>query len=61
MEFFLAVMGMVMIIEGLPWFAFPQKMKSYLEQMLKVPEGTLRGLGLFLMAAGMLLLHLGKR
>ena len=28
MEFFLCVIGMVMIIEGFPYFTFPEKMKS---------------------------------
>ena len=33
MKFFLCVIGMVMIVEGLPWFAFPEKMKRMLAMM----------------------------
>ena len=30
MKFFLSVIGMVMIVEGLPYFAFPDQIKVWL-------------------------------
>ena len=33
MRFFLCVIGMVMIVEGLPYFAFPQKMKAWMRKI----------------------------
>ncbi len=60
MEFFLCVFGMVMIIEGLPHFTFPSKMKSYMKQLSELPEKTLRILGLILMAIGLALVYFGK-
>jgi len=60
MKFFLSVIGMVMIIEGLPYFAFPEKMKSWMRQIQIMSDGTLRRMGLILMAAGLVLTYMGK-
>jgi uncharacterized protein YjeT (DUF2065 family) len=60
MEFFLCVIGMVMIVEGLPYFAFPDKMKTWIHKVLEMPEGTLRRLGLGLMLAGLALVYMGR-
>jgi uncharacterized protein YjeT (DUF2065 family) len=61
MEFILCVVGMVMIIEGLPYFAFPEKMKFWIQKILITPKGTLRRIGLVLMSIGMLLVYVGRR
>ncbi len=61
MEFFLCVIGMVMIIEGLPYFVFPEKMKAWILKVLELPEGTLRKFGLVLMVLGLGLVYMGKR
>ncbi len=60
MEFFLCVIGTVLIIEGLPYFAIPDKMKYFLMKMLEIPEADLRGVGLVMILAGILLLYLGR-
>ena len=60
MNFFLCVLGMVMIVEGLPYFAFPEKMKSWVQKMLETPENTLRRFGLALMITGLCLVYLGR-
>ena len=61
MDYFLCVIGMVMIIEGLPYFAFPEKMKHWVQKVLELPEGTLRRFGLVLMVTGLFLVYAGKR
>lgn len=61
MDFFLCVLGMVMIVEGLPYFAFPEKMKFWVQKMLEMPESTLRRFGLGLMLIGLWFVYLGKR
>jgi uncharacterized protein YjeT (DUF2065 family) len=61
MEFFLCVIGMVMVVEGIPYFAFPIKMKAWVEKVLEMPENTLRRIGLVLMISGMFLVYLGKK
>jgi uncharacterized protein YjeT (DUF2065 family) len=60
MEFFLCVLGMVMIIEGLPYFAFPEKMKSWVSKIMEMPDGTLRRFGITLMLLGLFLVYLGR-
>jgi hypothetical protein len=60
MKFFLCVLGMVMIIEGLPYFAVPEKMKNWMLQIQAMSNHALRRLGLVLMAVGLLLTYIGK-
>jgi uncharacterized protein YjeT (DUF2065 family) len=61
MDFFLCVLGMVMIIEGLPYFAFPEQMKFWVSKILEMPDAWLRRFGLVLMFTGLGLVYLGKR
>lgn len=61
MKFFLSVIGLVMVIEGLPYFAFPEKMKSWMNKILDMPAGTLRKFGFVLMLTGIWLVYMGKR
>ena len=61
MEFFLCVVGMVMIVEGLPYFAFPEKMKLVVKKFLEMPTGSMRKFGFVLMIFGLLLVFMGKR
>lgn len=61
MEFFLCVLGMVMIVEGIPYFAFPDKMKIWVRKVLEMPDLQLRRTGLILMGIGLFLVYVGKR
>ena len=58
MKFFLCVIGMVMIVEGLPYFAFPGKMKATVQMILNLPDAQLRRFGFFLMLAGLGVVYL---
>lgn len=61
MKFFICVIGMVMIIEGLPYFAWPAKMKLWISTIIDMPDGNLRKLGFTLMMLGLLCVYLGKQ
>jgi uncharacterized protein len=61
MDFFLCVLGMVMIVEGIPYFAFPDKMKIWVRKILDLPDFQLRRTGLVLMGLGLFLVFMGKR
>ena len=61
MKFFLCVLGMVMVVEGLPYFAFPEKMKIWVQKVVEMPDASLRKFGLVLMLAGLLLVYWGRR
>lgn len=60
MAYFLCVLGMVFIVEGLPYFAFPEAVRRYLLGLATLPAATLRLLGGGAMAIGLLLLYLGR-
>ncbi len=60
MKFFLCVVGMVMIIEGLPYFAFPEKMKFWIQKIAETPDGSLRKFGAVLMVLGLVLVYFGR-
>jgi uncharacterized protein YjeT (DUF2065 family) len=60
MKFFLCVLGLVFVIEGLPYFAFPGTIKSYLMKVYQLPNGTLRIFGFFSVVIGLLLVYFGR-
>jgi hypothetical protein len=60
MEFLLAVIGVVMIVEGIPWFLAPDWYKRMLLQLLPLGETPLRLIGLTFMLSGLLLVYLVK-
>lgn len=60
MEFLVVVIGVVLIFEGLPWFLSPGSAKKVLVQLITLDDRKLRGIGLMLMAAGLLLVYLVK-
>ncbi|MDI6775872.1 MAG: DUF2065 domain-containing protein [Syntrophales bacterium] len=61
MKFLLCVLGMVFIIEGLPHFVFPEKIKTYLMRLAELPPATLRISGLLAIIAGLILVYFGRR
>lgn len=61
MGYFLTVLGMVMIVEGLPYFAFPEKMKPWLQKLIETPDRSLRGLGFALMVSGLAFVYIGLK
>jgi len=51
---------MVMIVEGLPYFTVPGKIKVWVLKLSELPDSTLRMIGLLLMLAGLGLVYLGR-
>ena len=60
MKFFLCVLGLIFVIEGLPYFAFPSKIKAYLMKVCEIPDSTLRIYGFFAVVIGLLLVYFGR-
>ena len=60
MEYFLCVFGMVMVVEGLPYFVAPSKIKIWIQKLVELPDSTLRVMGFLLMLAGLGLVYLGR-
>jgi uncharacterized protein len=61
MEFFLCVLGMVLIVEGVPYFAFPEKMKALMNMMQEQDDTILRIVGGTLLVLGLLIVFLARR
>ena len=59
-KYFLSVIGLVLIIEGSPYFLFPDKLKKFLAQILNISDSYLRMFGLVVMLTGLIVLYLSK-
>ena len=57
MKLFLCLLGLVLIVEGLPYFAFPHKMKKWIAMMQDLPNTHLRIVGFLAMGIGLLLTY----
>ena len=58
MKLLLCLVGLVLIVEGLPYFAFPDKMKTWMRKLQEVPDPHLRAMGLLAMCVGLILVYL---
>ena len=58
MKYFLSVLGLVLIIEGIPYFAAPDKMKQLMLKLPLIPSTSLRLFGLTAVITGLLLIYL---
>lgn len=60
MKYFLSVLAMVLIIEGMPYFLFPAKVKVFIKKIEEMEDPHLRGVGLMIMIVGLILLYISK-
>jgi uncharacterized protein YjeT (DUF2065 family) len=58
---FLSAVGLLLILEGAPYFAAPDRMKALMAQVSEAPPSVLRLMGLLAMAAGAAVLYLARR
>lgn len=58
MKLLLCLLGLILIIEGLPYFAFPAKMKKWMSTIEEIPDSTLRVMGFFAICTGLLIAYL---
>lgn len=61
MKLFILVLGMVMVLEGLPYAAAPEKMKEWLATLADSPAATLRMVGFASLIGGLLLCWLVEK
>lgn len=61
MEYFLCVLGMVLVVEGLPYFGFPEKMREMMRFLEEQDDTTLRTMGGVLMIIGLVILVFARR
>jgi uncharacterized protein YjeT (DUF2065 family) len=53
MKYFFSLFGLLLVIEGLPYFAFPDKMKKWMTRVQEMPDPHLRALGFVAMCVGL--------
>jgi len=61
MKFLATLAGLVLVLEGLPYAACPEAMRSWLRQMADMPPRILRAVGLAAVAMGLLLCFLARK
>ncbi len=61
MKDFLTALGLVMIIEGVPYFLSPERMREWMLRLSMLPEALMRRIGFIMMAFGMLLIYLVRQ
>ncbi len=57
---FIAALGLALILEGLPYFLGPEAAKRMVIKLAGLRASVLRGLGLALIGAGLLLVALSR-
>lgn len=59
-ESLFVALGVVLIVEGMPWFLSPRRTKRMLSELFQLSDNSLRVVGLIFMLAGLLLVYLVK-
>ena len=60
MKSIFCLLGLVLIVEGLPYFAFPGRMKRWMSTVQEIPDLYLRVMGLLAMGLGLLIAYLTR-
>jgi len=58
MKLLLCLIGLVFVVEGLPYFAFPDKMKAWMMKIQETPDSHLRIMGFVAMCFGLVLAYI---
>jgi uncharacterized protein YjeT (DUF2065 family) len=56
MKLFITLLGLILVLEGLPYVAFPEAMQRWLAQLTQLPPARLRFIGLISMLSGFFIL-----
>ncbi|MCP4154992.1 MAG: DUF2065 domain-containing protein [bacterium] len=61
MNLILIVLGLVLVIEGLPYFLFPGRVKRFYDQIRELEEGVLRTVGFVMIVIGLIIVYFLNR
>jgi uncharacterized protein YjeT (DUF2065 family) len=61
MKLLFLLIGLILIIEGVPYFVFPDKMKIWMKRIQEVPDTQLRMMGLVAIVIGWIMVYLFKQ
>ena len=54
-------LGLILIVEGLPYFAFPQQIKRWAGLLMDMDDSTMRMIGILSTLGGIILVYVGRR
>ena len=60
MDYFISVLGLALVLEGLPWFISPERLKSFLASLADMPVSRIRFVGIFSIVAGLMILCVAR-
>lgn len=58
MKLLFCLIGLLLVVEGIPYFAFPDKMKKWMRMIQEVPDFQLRVIGFVSMCIGLIVAYL---
>jgi uncharacterized protein YjeT (DUF2065 family) len=61
MKLLITLIGLVFILEGLPYLTFPEAMQRWLRQLIEMRPAQVRIFGLFAVAVGLLICFITMR
>jgi uncharacterized protein YjeT (DUF2065 family) len=61
MKLLITLIGLIFVLEGLPYAASPESMQRWLRQILEMSPPQLRRIGLVAMVFGFFLCYLGQK
>jgi len=61
MKLLVSLLGVVLVLEGLPYAAFPEPMQRWLKQMTVLPPRLLRVFGFLAIVTGLFLCYIAQQ
>ncbi|WP_028319018.1 DUF2065 domain-containing protein [Desulfobulbus elongatus] len=61
MKLLITLVGLALVLEGLPYVAFPESMQRWLRQIAALPPHLVRRIGVVAMVVGLLLCALAQK
>jgi uncharacterized protein YjeT (DUF2065 family) len=61
LKLLITLLGLILVLEGLPYATSPEAMQKWLRQLLEMPPTSLRIMGFWAIAAGLILCFLTQR
>jgi hypothetical protein len=58
MKLLFCLIGLLLVVEGIPYFAFPDKMKKWMRMIQEVPDFQLRVIGFVSMCVGVIIAYI---
>lgn len=61
MKLLVLLIGMVLILEGMPYVAAPEAMREWLQKLSQMPAAQLRSIGLIAMGIGLFICFIAQK